>query len=178
MAVTELVWFGKFVGETVDAWTKLPKKQAAYEENLLAHAIGKLGERYVVNRLAGGGYHAAQSPRSRSPSDVWGMGIVGGILHLPLLQVRASERGQPDELSRDEQVAFAKFTAFAFERFRECRAVPGETRNAPLVVSAWYAGVQIVKKRKLVSWGHVYATHDDHLEGRAQELLRAFDDSF
>lgn len=144
MAATD-VWFPTYVRETVAAWAELVKKRPASEESLLAHTIGKLGERYVVRRLVGNRYHAVQSQNGRSPSNVWGLAIVGGIVHLPLLRVKASEVGEPDDPSKDDEIAFAKFTAFAYDKFRDSAVVPKETRNAP---SSFPPGMQASRSRK------------------------------
>lgn len=197
MTCEDAGWFERFVEETIIAWAKRTRRSAAYDENPATAVIASRGEEHVLARLKRRGYEVVQSPGSRSPADVWGRALASGIVHVPIVQVKASGRGQPAQLSTTARNDLAMFAAFTFERYvgeqqrssgfgsraygRFARPfpVPLAGSDAPVVVSAWYAGVRTARETKLVGWDRIAITPDRSLGStRVKRMLAEFDVRF
>lgn len=140
-------WFERFVTWVVFLWRirqqDLREKRAnpnGFEE-MSRYAFGRLAEEDVARRLERMGYRTAMPPGSRTPADVYACRFIDGVLHIALVQVKASRKGRPAVL-RDEDIAELSALAAMLRRaLRTSSTVPRFMRSVRVVVSTGYVGV-------------------------------------
>lgn len=170
--MTSVDWFDEFVRVTVTAWARKQRLAARAQPNPSPAAIGAAGEKYLAKRLHALGYWAGISPGSRSPADVWAIRkLRGGVFHLPLIQVKTSERGGPQALTDAERDDLETFAGFVHDRFRS-----HFDDATSVVVSTWDAGIVSRSRNPLRRWDAVnHAWTLDIDAAKAQRVVRAFD---
>jgi hypothetical protein len=137
-------WFGPFVDSVVRQWRSRLKKEAAIRANPTTKETGDEGEELVAERLRARQYTVEFADRSHTPADVYAYRIRrGGLVHVVLVQVKASAEGAPAALTSKEGQDLDRWTSTVFDLFRKSEVVPGETRDAPLIVSCGWAGVSL-----------------------------------
>lgn len=182
-------WFAQFVDETVQEYRRqtLSEKRAGFleeleaiieEQKVSARWSGFLGEKAIQTRLEQCGYVTKLSPGSRSPSDIWGIKKVGDILHVAMVQSKASGKdGSPQRLTREEEADLFSFTTFVFRQFGSSETVPGNFKQMPRIVSASYAGVALEGPEVAYITSIYYGAHSssllDEKWGEHEAWLRA-----
>lgn len=137
-------WFGPFVDSVVRQWRSRLKKEAALRANPTTKETGDEGEELVAERLRARQYTVEFADRSHTPADVYAYRIRrGGLVHVALVQVKASAEGAPADLTLKEEQELGRWASTVFDLFRKSDVVPDEVRNGPLIVSCGWAGVSL-----------------------------------